>query len=421
MTTPMPSADSTPSTQPRTMLARHTGTMVTRTVSQGTEPPIKYWRNLERLDHLMRLVLASPLLPCSIVVHRPGLGVWQAIPIPISTQNTKSLADYIDGYRAHADYADEGRRSPHLTYAPHIELFFELFASHPVAGSRAHPNTRIPGGRILADVYNDFFDQLRRVAVERNLRRAMHNWEANGHGNRGKLDRYLAGLFARSGSLTVMHLNVVHTTQDLDVESTAWVEQEKFLRDLATARQVFLNRRGNQPALFEHMRGYVWAIETSLREGFSLHLTLFFETAGLVHTGNLNGDLDTPLALGHLPDSQRPRVTFPQLVGEYIVRVATHGKGRYRICHQAPAHYPDWPFGTIETNDLPRRNQLAEVLGLLATKHDLARLKNLPKGGRGKPRNPSFFGMGRLEARRSNERARQARAMRNAASIDQNQ
>jgi len=423
MKTSKPSGDTSPQDPSRTALARHTGLMVNRTVSHRIEPSIKYWRNLERLDQFMRLVLASRVQPYWIFVDgsRPGLPIRQARPIPIDTPNPASLADYIDGFRAYAEYADEGRRSPHLTYAPHIELFLELFFSHPVAGSRGHRNSSIPGGRIQADVYNDFVDLLRRVAVNQKLSPAMHNWEANGQGNRDKLDRYLAGLFVRSDSLTVMHLNVVHTTQDLNLESTAWVEQEKFLRDLATARQIFLNRRGNHPALFEHMRGYVWSIETSLPEGFSLHLTLFFDTAGLVHTGNLNGGLDTPLVLGHIPASQRPRVTFPQLVGAYIVRVATKGKGRYRICHQDPAHYPDWPYGIIEANDPQPRNQLAEVLGLLAMKHELARLKNLPKGGRGKPRNLPFFGMGRLEARRSNERARRSRAMRNGISLDQNQ
>jgi hypothetical protein len=418
MKTSKPSADTTPPNQSRTMLARHTGLMVNRTVSQRIEPSMKYWRNLERLDQFMRLVLASRLQPYWVFVDGP---IRRARPIPIDTQDTGSLADYIDGFRAYADQAYEGPRSPHLTYAPHIELFFELFSSHPVAGSRGQPNSRIPGGRIQADVYNDFVDLLRRAAMDRKLSRAMHNWEANGRGNREKLDRYLDGLFAGSDSLTVMHLNVVHTTQHFNLEFTPWVEQEKFLRDLATARQIFLDRRGNHPALFEHMKGYVWSIETSLPEGFSLHLTLLFDTTGLVHTGNLNGGLDTPLALGRIPASHQPKVTFPQLVGEYIVRVATKGKGRYRVCHQDSAHYPNWPYGTIEAKDLPRRNQLAEVLGHLAMKHDMARLKNLPKGGRGQPRNPPFFGIGRLEARRSNERARQARSIRNGVSLGQNQ
>jgi len=422
MKTSKPSGDTSPQDQSRTALARQTGLMLNRIVSQRIEPSMKYWRNLERLDQFMRLVLASRVRPYWIFVDgsHPDLR-RQARLIPIGTQNTASFAHYIDGFRAYADQAYEGRRSPHLTYAPHIELFLGLFVSHPVAGSRRQPNAHIPGGRIQADVYNDFVDLLRRVAVNQKLSHAMHNWQANGQGNRDKLDRYLAALFDRSDSLTVMHLNVVHTTRDLNLESTVWVEQEKFLRDLATARQIFLNRRSNHPALFEHMRGYVWSIETSLPEGFSLHLTLLFDTAGLVHTGNLNGGLDNPLILGHISTSQRPRLTFPQLVGEYIVRVATKGQGRYRICHQDLTHYPDWPYGTIDANDPPRRNQLAEVLGYLAMKHDLVRLKNLPKGGRGQPRNPPFFGMGRLEARRSNEQARQARAIRNSVSLGQNQ
>lgn len=406
----------------RPKLARHTGLMMSRVVRQRIDPPIKFWRNLERLEQFMRLVLASPVPAYQISVDdRPGLITRRATPIFTDERCTISLADYIDGFRAYADHAHEGLRSPHLTYAPHIELFFELFLSHPVAGSRGQPNSHIPGGRIQADVYNEFVDLLRRVAANRNLDRAMHNWATNGHRNGEKLDRYLAGLFTRSGSLTVVHLNVVHTTQHANLEFTPWEEQEKFLRDLATARQIFLNRRSNHPALFEHMKGYVWSIETSLPEGFSLHLTLFFDTAGLAHSGNLNGGLDTPLALGHIPASQRPRVTFPQLVGEYIIRVATKGKGRYRICHQDPTYYPDWPYGIIEANDLQSRNELADVLGHLAMKHDLARLKNLPKGGRGKPRNPPFFGIGRLEARRSNEKVRQARFMRNGVSLGQNQ
>jgi hypothetical protein len=402
-------ADTSPRDLSRRRLARHTGLMMDRVVRQ-------------RIDQFMQLVLASSVPAYQIFIDSRLRPITRrAKPVFLDQQCTISLADYIDGFRAYADQTHEGMRSPHLTYAPHIELFFEMFPLHPVAGSRGHPNSHVPGGGILADVYNDFVDLLRRVAANRKLDRVMHNWAANGHCTCEKLDRYLAGLFTRPGSLTVMHLNVVHSTQPFNLEFTVWAEQEKFLRDLATVRQIFLNRRANHPALFEHMKGYVWSIETSLPEGFSLHLTLLFDTTGLVHTGNLNGGLDAPLALSHVPASQRSRITFPQLVGEYIVRVATKGKGRYRICHQDPSHYPDWPYGIIEANDLQRRNQLAEVLSHLSMKHDFARLKNLPKGGRGKPRNPPFFGIGRLEARRSNERARQARSMRNGVSLGQKQ
>ncbi|MDR5869970.1 hypothetical protein P9239_06310 [Caballeronia sp. LZ062] len=384
MNTIKPSGDSPPLDPSRTTLARHIGLMVTRIVRYRSVPDQKYWRHLARLDQFMRLVLASHIPPYQTFFDGgSGLTTRRARPTFIDEQRTISLADHFPELH---DYSY--LENPHLTYAPHFELFFELFRGHRMAFCRGTPDSRIGGGLIVADVCNDFADLLRKVAVDRGLSRAMHNWEMNSESNLIRLRGYLDGLFARAVSLTTVHLNVVHTTAYFNLEYSTWAEQEKFLRDLGAARQIFMNRRSNHPALFEHMKGFVWSIETSLMEGFSLHLTLIFDTAGLMHTGNLNGGLDTPLALSHNHADQRRNVTFPQLLGEYIVRVATKGNGRYLVCHQSPSLYPDWPYGVIEASDSARRWQLEEALGNLAMKQDLARLKNLQKGGGASPETP---------------------------------
>lgn len=96
-------------------------------------------------------------------------------------------------------------------------------------------------------------------------------------------------------------------------------------------------------ALFGHCRGLIWSIMPWMEVGYYLHLTFLFDTDGLTRSGNLNGTLETPLALLHLPVETRPIGTFPEQVGKYLIDLCTDGKGEYFVCHRDPLRYgPEW-------------------------------------------------------------------------------
>lgn len=317
---------------------------------------------------------------------------------PLGPDDIASLAD--DFPRLGSYYQCQ---SDFLRYAPHLALFFEAYPQHPVSKLKViFPEVPYGDGCIQAEVFNDFVAVLRAAAKARKLTGAMHAWGLNGVDRLQGLYQYLDGLFNQRESLTVFHLNFSHTPSTMDLRKTDWLAQEAFLRDLAKARSKFLDSKSDQPALFEYMIGYVWSVETSLTAGFSLHLTLFFDTAGLKATGNLNGRLDTPLAFLYLPEEQRPKVTFPELVGNYLIET-TGGTGRYQLSHRDRLTYGEpWVWGEIEVAAQQQRDMLKEALGFLASKHQLARLKSIPNAGKGGSARPKFFGMGRLARRQPN-------------------
>lgn len=374
------------------------------------------YRILGDLDRFMRRVLDSflkpfwvypdPSIPHSGILSGPH-EVSDLVPTPWRKVAARNLLGLDDIASLADDFPRLGSyyrcRSDFLRYAPHLALFFETYPQHPVSKLNVIlPDGRYGDGCIQAEVFNDFVAVLRAAAKARKLAGAMHAWGLNGVDRLQGLYQYLDGLFKQRESLSVFHLNFSHTLSTMDLRKTDWPAQNMFLRDLAKARSKFLDSKSHHPALFEYMAGYVWSVETSLAAGFSLHLTLFFDTVGLKATGNLNGRLDIPLAFLHLPEAQRPKVTFPELVGDYLVET-TGGTGRYQLSHRDRLTYGDpWVWGEIKAGAQRQRDMLKEALGFLASTHQLARLKSIPSAGKGGAARPKFFGMGRLVRRRPN-------------------
>jgi hypothetical protein len=322
--------------------------------------------------------------------------------------------------------------SEHLIYPPHLSLLIELFHGHPISGCRfKNPNAPL-GDHLEAEVYNSFVQIVRQTMQEhrQRLRKAMHGWGLSSLENAQSLRRFLDGQFEKSESLTFIHLNLFPTKQlvalvspDLMMRELLPAQDHPFLdgtdptilkqhwEAVRAMRDRITDRPCKLPSLFEHRRGLIWSIMPSLQGGYYLHLTLCFDTAGLTRSGNLSGTIDTPLDMSHLPSAERPVVTFPELIGQYLVKIATHEQGAYSICHHDGYRYRrEWIHGTVLAAARVHRDDLYQALGHLAQRRQLVRIQGEPKG--------KYFGIAWCEkprlqrTREAAQRAQELQAVR---------
>ena len=274
-----------------------------------------------------------------------------------------------------------------LLHAPHIRLLLDKFFRHPIRDCLGG-NIESPvdsAGRIRAEVYNDFVAQFRRAMRDsKSLRQDWHNWNLGSRENAAKLPVYLNDLFAKHGSLTVLHLRLFHARERANLITSPIDEQHQDLQMLRACRTKFFDRMRRKPALFTDDPSYVWAILPSLEGGYALQVTLLFSTAALHEVLD-----DKRVEAGQTGTALQ---RHGDQVGMYWVDTATGGQGSYLCGDMTPAPYgPDWAHGEVCVGDVRHKN-LEETLGHLAMRRALMRLKNEPRG--------EYFGMRERKARR---------------------
>jgi len=227
-----------------------------------------------------------------------------------------------------------------LVYAPHLALLMDLYFKHSVRLCDARNNEVDDGtGRIGAQVYNDFVAVFRQALMVRNLlRRELHNWGWSSEQNAANLHAYLDGLFAKPGSLTVVHLRLFHTRER---SAVSLVPVEDQMRELNAALRKVLDDKRTEAEQF-----------------------------GAVQRDHADQ------------------------VGEYWVERATGGRGHYLRGDATPLLYgPDWVHGEVSVDDVGKREKLKETRGYLTMRRSLVRLQGEPPG--------EYFGMRKREARRT--------------------
>lgn len=362
---------------------------------------------IECLVHLDRIVWLSleTLLPPFVVrqvVRKVRVGGTSAYdkrkfvvkPIIVASANagsaaTKQLASLLAQHEYafhHFSPADLAAR--HLEHAPHLRLLLEVFFSHRVRECRKKDCFRFPSVDPLdALAYNGFVAQFRQAMHERKLvRRELHNWNLSSRQNVPNLRAYLDGQFTRHRSVTVLHLQLFHTRRPVNLITAPVEEQHSNLRALRACRTRFFDRMRRKPALFTDAPGYVWAILPALEGGYYLHLTLLFNTAALQKVLE-DRKVEAELAGALFKD-------LADAIGAYWIRVGTHGEGSYlRGDQRAWLYGPDWEDGEVHADHVMRCEKLREILGLMAMRRALVRLKNEPDG--------EYFGMQERKARSS--------------------
>ncbi|WP_233827726.1 hypothetical protein [Paraburkholderia sp. ZP32-5] len=262
-----------------------------------------------------------------------------------------------------------------LLYSPHIRLLLDVFLSHPVARGGCSIDSQVDcTGRILAELCNDFVAHFRQTMREKKLlRRERHNWEFGSRENVANLNTYLDGLFAQNGSVTVLHLRLSHARERASLISAPVEEQHRDLQALRRSRGIFLDRIRRKPSLFTDAPGSVWSIIPSFEGGYELHITLLFNSVALRRVLE-----DRGMASAELADAF---TDYADQVGAYWVRIATEGRGSYLRGDQSPWLYNrNWVHGEVRADDISRCEKLKEMLGYLALRRALVRLKNEPPG-----------------------------------------
>lgn len=275
-----------------------------------------------------------------------------------------------------------------LLHAPHIRLLLDTFFRHPICECLGG-NIESPAGsdgRIRAEVYNDFVAQFRRAMRDsKSLRQDWHNWNLGSRENAARLPVYLDDLFAKHGSLTVLHLRLFHAGERANLITSPVDAQLGDLQLLRECRAKFFDCMRRKPALFTDSPGYIWGILPSLEGGYALHLTLLFSTPALHKVLD-----DKRSEAGQFDAVLRDHA---DQVGEYWVERATGGRGHYLRGDATPLLYgPGWVHGEVRADDAGTHKKLQETLGHLAMRRALVRLKNEPQG--------EYFGMRERNARR---------------------
>lgn len=358
---------------------------------------------LARLDDFIRLSLEARLPPFRIDWPLQEKWVWEvdvlgkkrSVPrlVRVKTVSPNSacpaseeLAGLLQFFAFAAvnifDPSEWDRDANQLRYAPHLRLLRDVFLCDPISArlNCDHSCAIDDPSRTLKEIYNDFSSSFRQVFIAKKplLQRELHNWGWGSQENVVNLDAYLDGLFVRYRSVSVLHLRLFHAKERAKLISDPVEDQHRDLRTLRECRKKFFGWMRRKPSLFTDHPGYVWSILPSLESGYSLHLTLLFDTVAL---RKVVDDLKAE-------DKEAGEVlqSHADQIGAYWVDVGAKGRGDYLHADQnTMLSGPDWVHGEVGADDLGRREKLKKTLGYLAMRRALVRLITEPRG--------EYFGM----------------------------
>lgn len=312
---------------------------------------------LIRLDRFVRVATTTPFPPFVVKLEQDR---YRRSRLKASiSPNGFELASFFNDSRR-----QDQAHSPFLKYAPHLEHFFKVYRHHPMgSNSMQSPDRPFDSRRIWADIYNDL---CRRLYQDQPLRKLLqvpcHSWSTTGFENFRKLNRSLDHLFSAGHDLTAYHLRLFASHKRSPILESPDQASQQELREMRACWTKFRGLWDTKPALFPCRPAYVWSIESSLEDGYGIHLSLVFPASTLKR--------DHPNDVLHA-----------RSIGEYWVSNATSGMGHFRLTHLEPPYFQkDWVFGLIRANDESAQNGLRSSLTNLAVKDALARPKYRPTG-----------------------------------------
>jgi hypothetical protein len=193
---------------------------------------------LKELDEFVRLSLENELEPFCIeplVRDRSMLEIdtngrrrfverpfhFEKVSPNVGGRASQELADLLRIISPHARILNPSDpEASQLLYAPHFRLLREVLLAHPIS-ARLTGNGRSAvdaTGLTIEQLYNDFVARFRQafLAQRSSLWDELHNWRLSSKENVVNLHAYLDGLFARHGSVTVLHFRLLHTREPVN-------------------------------------------------------------------------------------------------------------------------------------------------------------------------------------------------------------
>lgn len=265
-----------------------------------------------------------------------------------------------------------------LALSPELDLFHRIYEKHPI--SHQHFQLEIMSDHEIANLCNDFVVNLRTEGKRIDIKRKIKNWQRNADENGKRLTHYLDALHECYARLMVIRLDLMYckaACQDAGhakqlhewlnarnaKERKALISDEvvdsedEFQRvDIFTVTEDWRhfkdNMRGKR-SLFQHLVGYVCAIEFSSTGGHHLHVALIFD-GSKVKQHEWMGDE----------------------IGRYWVEM-TGGRGYFYNCNRE--NYKRVGVGMVDHHDQEKRRNLMVALMYLAKKDQFVRVKASPK------------------------------------------
>jgi hypothetical protein len=283
-----------------------------------------------------------------------------------------------------------------LSYAPHLQLFFDCFKKHGIQACSMQNENRIAvNDESEAEVFNDFIDFIRKEGDWIDVKKKIADWERNATENKKRIRSYMNALFDKYARLLVLRIDLgykvaVLTEEEIkeahdqllamawQAEVTLFAEKVETDEIKAVARvgiaeamkdreHLFENMR-SKPSLFKHLVGFMWSIEYSRAGGYHLHCAFFFDGS----------------------EVQKHEWLADQ-IGAYWVNVVTKERGVYYNCNRGSYKY--YAVGPVDYHDDVKRTHLMKTLEYLAKKDQLVYVKPTVKC--------KLFGTGRMPALKS--------------------
>lgn len=255
---------------------------------------VRYWEVgeyaelMQQLDAFLETVLETSHTPF-IIQERQGY--QKAVRNTSSGSGYRSLAGFLPRCRQWMDLY-----WPQYAYGADMQLFFDCFMGHPLAGVFSPDGLAITVDRaIAAGLYNNFVGCMRTEVVRRGVRKTLANARANLRDQAASIGRYLGDLVSQYRRLVPVRVDFSYEQDAFDAndamlrggwtvtEEGVWMAVPSTLPlssgrpetrarfDTAVAMEhrdsFFSNRRGADKHLFERMVGHICKLEQGGRNG----------------------------------------------------------------------------------------------------------------------------------------------------------
>ncbi|PVZ86920.1 hypothetical protein C9426_14265 [Serratia sp. S1B] len=154
------------------------------------------------------------------------------------------------------------KNSPSWSYAPSITLFADLVAPIQAEYRAGQPMTALLSAAKIRQIKRDI------LASADLLHQDIQTFRQRQLDHAKALQTYMCQLFSHYNRLLLLRI-------DLGLQQAQYPHLT--MQDLSDYLNLLRNRFANKDRVFEHLQGYVWAIEEGVQKGPHAHLLLLFD------------------------------------------------------------------------------------------------------------------------------------------------
>jgi hypothetical protein len=216
------------------------------------------------------------------------------------------------------------------------------------------------------DMFNQLIEDIRTEVESKSFKADINNYRRLQSKNYKSLIVYIDNLFKQHDRLLIIRLVLTYKREMYgpvynEDQSNMMYYKIKSDRGLLV-KELLIN------PLLEHMAGYVWKLEYTLKKGFHMHMLFLLDGSKVPQDGNI-----------------------AKVIGEYWQTTIAKGDGRYFNYNADKGGHQNLGIGMIDNFDTKRREELEKVAGYFTKTDYYLRLTTPDKGGR-------TFGKGQIKS-----------------------